>query len=197
MLAVLLAGGVGPRRRVAHRAAPVRRARLAVHPALHGGDRATGDAEHRHAGARVLTFWQHGAPFWPLPDTLAITAARHRRGRQRSCCASRPRCRSRVLLTMTTPWADLLKALRVVLRAAHVRLRAGDGLSLRVHARAGGPGHGHRAHQPHRRPGFAAADDRRFVGAAVGHAVRQVAGDERAGLSAPWSRAATRARCVR
>lgn len=64
-------------------------------------------------GRAVLTFWQHGAPFWPLPDTLAIT----QHGivvAVRLVLRVTATVTFAVLLTMTTPWADLLKALRVV-----------------------------------------------------------------------------------
>ena len=64
-------------------------------------------------GHAVLTLWSHGAPFWPLPVKLAVTEAGLfsfarlvlRVTTVVSFC---------VLLTVTTPWADLLKAMRAV-----------------------------------------------------------------------------------
>ncbi len=64
-------------------------------------------------GRAVLTLWTSGAPFWPLPHALAITAPG---------LAAFARLLLRVttvvsfsvLLTLTTPWPDLLKAMRAV-----------------------------------------------------------------------------------
>jgi cobalt/nickel transport system permease protein len=64
-------------------------------------------------GRAVVTFWSGGAPFWPLPATLAITA-------QGLLVVARLILRVTtvvsfaVLLTLTTPWADLFKAMRVL-----------------------------------------------------------------------------------
>jgi cobalt ECF transporter T component CbiQ len=64
-------------------------------------------------GRAVLTLWSHGAPFWPLPDSLAVTApgllAFARLVLRVTTVVS-----FSVLLTLTTPWADLLKAMRAV-----------------------------------------------------------------------------------
>ncbi len=64
-------------------------------------------------GRAVLTLWSHGAPFWPLPARLAVTApgllAFARLVLRVTTVVS-----FSVLLTLTTPWADLLKAMRAV-----------------------------------------------------------------------------------
>jgi cobalt/nickel transport system permease protein len=64
-------------------------------------------------GHAVLTLWSHGAPFWPLPTALTVTApgllAFLRLVARVTTVVS-----FGVLLTLTTPWADLLKALRAV-----------------------------------------------------------------------------------
>ena len=64
-------------------------------------------------GHTVLTLWSHGAPFWPLPGRLAVTAsglfAFSRLVLRVTTVVSF--C---VLLTLTTPWAELLKAMRAV-----------------------------------------------------------------------------------
>jgi cobalt ECF transporter T component CbiQ len=64
-------------------------------------------------GRAVLTFWSHGAPFWPLPAMLAVTApglmAFLRLVLRVTTVVS-----FGVLLTLTTPWSDLLKAMRAV-----------------------------------------------------------------------------------
>ncbi len=64
-------------------------------------------------GRTVLTLWSHGAPFWPLPATIAVTApgllAFLRLVARVTTVVS-----FGVLLTLTTPWAELLKALRAV-----------------------------------------------------------------------------------
>ena len=64
-------------------------------------------------GRAVLTFWSHGAPFWPLPATLAVTApgllAFGRLVLRVTTVVS-----FAVLLTLTTPWSDLLRAMRSV-----------------------------------------------------------------------------------
>jgi cobalt ECF transporter T component CbiQ len=64
-------------------------------------------------GRTVLTLWSHGAPFWPLPDSLAITApglfAFARLVLRVTTVVS-----FSVLLTATTRWSDLLKAMRSV-----------------------------------------------------------------------------------
>jgi len=64
-------------------------------------------------GSAVLTLWSHGAPFWPLPDSLAVTApglfAFARLVLRVTTVVS-----FSVLLTATTPWSDLLKAMRAV-----------------------------------------------------------------------------------
>ena len=64
-------------------------------------------------GRAVLTLWSHGAPFWPLPATIAVTApgllAFLRLVARVTTVVS-----FSVLLTLTTPWAELLKALRAV-----------------------------------------------------------------------------------
>ena len=64
-------------------------------------------------GRAVLTVWSHGAPFWPLPSTLAVTApglfAFARLVLRVTTVVS-----FSVLLTLTTPWSDLLKAMRAV-----------------------------------------------------------------------------------
>ena len=64
-------------------------------------------------GRALLTLWSHGAPFWPLPGTLAVTGA----GLMAFLCLVvrvTTVVSFGVLLTLTTPWADLLKALRAV-----------------------------------------------------------------------------------
>jgi cobalt/nickel transport system permease protein len=64
-------------------------------------------------GPALVTFWSHGAPFWPLPHHLAIT-------RTGLLVFARLLLRVTVivsygvLLTLTTPWADLLKAMRAL-----------------------------------------------------------------------------------
>ena len=64
-------------------------------------------------GRAVLTLWSHGAPFWPLPRALAVTAPGvfvfARLVLRVTVVVS-----FGVLLTVTTPWADLLRALRAV-----------------------------------------------------------------------------------
>jgi cobalt ECF transporter T component CbiQ len=64
-------------------------------------------------GHAVLTLWSHGAPFWPLPGRLAVTTpglfAFARLVLRVTTVVSF--C---VLLTLTTPWAELLKAMRAV-----------------------------------------------------------------------------------
>ena len=63
-------------------------------------------------GRAVLTVWSHGAP-WPLPDALAVTAP----GLlvfARLVLRVTTVVSFSVLLTLTTPWSDLLKALRAV-----------------------------------------------------------------------------------
>jgi cobalt/nickel transport system permease protein len=64
-------------------------------------------------GRPLLTLWSHGAPFWPLPDRLAVTGA----GLfvfARLLLRVTAVVSYGVLLTLTTPWADLLKAMRAV-----------------------------------------------------------------------------------
>ncbi len=64
-------------------------------------------------GRTLVTLWSHGAPFWPLPGTLAVTApglfAFGRLVLRVTTVVS-----FSVLLTLTTPWPDLLKAMRAV-----------------------------------------------------------------------------------
>ena len=64
-------------------------------------------------GHALVTLWSHGAPFWPLPRSLAITApglfAFGRLVLRVTTVVS-----FSVLLTLTTPWSDLLKAMRAV-----------------------------------------------------------------------------------
>jgi cobalt ECF transporter T component CbiQ len=64
-------------------------------------------------GRAVLTLWSHGAPFWPLPRALAVTAPGlfvfARLVLRVTVVVS-----FGVLLTVTTPWADLLRALSAV-----------------------------------------------------------------------------------
>jgi cobalt/nickel transport system permease protein len=64
-------------------------------------------------GRAMLTFWSHGAPFSLLPATLAVTApglfAFVRLVLRVTTVVS-----FGVLLTLTTPWSDLLKAMRAV-----------------------------------------------------------------------------------
>ncbi|HMK91495.1 MAG TPA: cobalt ECF transporter T component CbiQ [Thermoleophilia bacterium] len=63
-------------------------------------------------GRALVTFWSGGAP-WPLPDTLAVTAPGVivfvRLLLRVTAVVSLA-----VLLTLTTPWADLFRAMRVV-----------------------------------------------------------------------------------
>jgi cobalt/nickel transport system permease protein len=64
-------------------------------------------------GPALVTFWSHGAPFWPLPHHLAIT----RTGLfvfVRLLLRVTVIVSYGVLLTLTTPWADLLKAMRAL-----------------------------------------------------------------------------------
>ena len=64
-------------------------------------------------GHAVLTLWSQGAPFWPLPGRLAVTApgllAFARLVLRVTTVVSF--C---LLLTFTTPWAELLKAMRAM-----------------------------------------------------------------------------------
>jgi cobalt/nickel transport system permease protein len=64
-------------------------------------------------GHAVLTLWSHDAPFWPLPDTLAVTAP-GLRAFARLVLRVTTVVSFGVLLTFTTPWPDLLKAMRAV-----------------------------------------------------------------------------------
>ena len=64
-------------------------------------------------GHTVLTLWSHGPPVWPLPGRLAVTApglfAFARIVLRVTTVVS-----FAVLLTLTTPWSELLKAMRAV-----------------------------------------------------------------------------------
>jgi len=64
-------------------------------------------------GRAVLTLWTGGPPFWPLPHALAITAP-GLMAFARLLLRVTTVVSFSVLLTLTTPWPDLLKAMRAV-----------------------------------------------------------------------------------
>ncbi|MGZ4199667.1 MAG: cobalt transporter CbiM [Thermoleophilia bacterium] len=116
-------------------------------------------------GRAVLTLWSHGGPFWPLPTTLAVTApgllAFLRLVLRVTTVVS-----FGVLLTLTTPWSDLLKALRAVgvprgfvfvlavaYRYVFTLVRTVQDMALARTSRLVGP--------------VAVGEDRRFLGSAV------------------------------
>ncbi len=116
-------------------------------------------------GRAVLTLWSHGAPFWPLPATIAVTApgllAFVRLVLRVTTVVS-----FAVLLTLTTPWADLLKAMRAVgvprgfafvlavaYRYVFTLVRMVQDMALARTSRLVGP--------------VATGEDRRFLGATV------------------------------
>ena len=116
-------------------------------------------------GRAVLTFWSHGAPFWPLPAALAVTAP-GLLAFARFLLRVTTVVSFGVLLTLTTPWSDLLKALRAVgvprgfvfvlavaYRYVFALVRTVQDMALARKSRLVGP--------------VASGEDRRFLGAAV------------------------------
>ena len=97
-----------------------------------------------------------------------------------------------VLLTLTTPWTRLLAALRALLRAAHVRARARDGLPLRVPPARLGHRHVRGPQGPHRSASTPTSTTRSGVRGGHGRrAVRQGARPVGGGVPWRWCRAAT------
>ncbi len=116
-------------------------------------------------GRPLFTLWSHGTPFWPLPGRLAVTAAGvfefARLVLRVTVVVSYG-----VLLTVTTPWSDLLRALRAVgvprslvfvlavaYRYIFTLVRLVQDMAVARTSRLVGP--------------VSAAEDRRFLGGAV------------------------------